>query len=132
MLSIVKVGMNSIKKENGHSAGQWINSPELKALRQAWCEFEKHQNAEDDAWWDSLDCDGKSQAFRQITKLMHKAEVLERGSYRYAIYDVFGLDYGDGLTHYMQLHNLIGQGIDAEQKACAKDDKDERNDDTCD
>jgi hypothetical protein len=63
---------------------------------------------------------------------MHKAEVLERGSYRYAIYDVFGLDYGDGLTHYMQLHNLIGQGIESERKACTKDDKDERNDDTCD
>ena len=110
----------------------WLNSPELKALRKAWREAEKLQNAEDDAWWDSLDYDGKSQAFRQITKLMHKAEVLERGSYRYAIYDVFGLDYGDGLTHYMQLHNLIGQGIDAEQKACTKDDMDERNDDTCD
>ena len=110
----------------------WLNSPELKALRKAWHEAEKLQNAEDDAWWDSLDYDGKSQAFRQITKLMHKAEVLDRGSYRYAIYDVFGLDYGDGLTHYMQLHNLIGQGIDAEQKVCTKDNKDERSDDTCD
>ena len=110
----------------------WLNSPELKALRKAWQKAEKLQNANDDAWWDSLDCDGKSQAFRQITKLMHKAEVLDRGSYRYAIYDVFGLDYGDGLTHYMQLHNLIGQGIENEQKACTKDSKDERNDDTCD
>ena len=114
------------------SVKEWINSPELKAFRQAWQASEKLQNAEDDAWWDSLDYDGKSQAFRQITKLMYKAEVLERGSYRYAIYDVFGLDYGDGLTHYMQLHNLIGQGIESERKACTKDDKDERNDDTCD
>jgi hypothetical protein len=110
----------------------WLNSPELKALRKAWHEAEKLQNAEDDAWWDSLNRDGKSQAFRQITKLMHKAEVLDKGSYRYAIYDVFGLDYGDGLTHYMQLHNFIGQGIEAEKKACTKDNKDERNDDTCD
>ena len=109
----------------------WLNSPELKALRKAWHEAEKLQNANDDAWWDSLDYDGKSQAFRQITKLMHKAEVLDRGSYRYAIYDVFGLDYGDGLTHYMQLHNLIGCAV-AAQKACTKDDKDERNGDTCD
>ena len=110
----------------------WLNSPELKALRRAWAESEKRQNAEDDAWWDSLDHDGKSQAFRQITKLMYKAEVLDRGSYRYAIYDVFGLDYGDGLAHYMRLHNLIIQGIESEQKACTKDDKDERNDNTCD
>ena len=116
----------------GDKAQDWLNSPELKALRKAWSETEKRQKAEDDAWWDSLDCDGKSQAFRQITKLMYKAEVLDRGSYRYAMYDVFGLDYGDGLTHYMQLHNLIGQGLAAEQKACMKDDKDARNDPTCD
>jgi hypothetical protein len=125
-------GKSGFSSRQGFVADDWLNSPELKALRKAWHEAEKLQNAEDDAWWDSLDYDGKSQAFRQITKLMHKAEVLDRGSYRYAIYDVFGLDYGDGLTHYMQLHNLIGQGIDAEQKVCTKDNKDERNDDTCD
>jgi hypothetical protein len=122
--------ITATKDEN--NCHQWLNSPELKALRQAWSENEKRRNAEDDAWWDSLDCDGKSQAFRQITKLMYKAEVLDKGSYRYAMYDVFGLDYGDGLTCYMQLHNLIYQGLAAEQKACTKDDKDERNDDTCD
>ena len=110
----------------------WLNSPELEALRKAWNESEKRQNAEDDAWWDSLNYDGKSQAFRQIVKLMYKAEVKDKGSYRYAIYDVFGLDYGDGLTHYMQLHNLIGKGLDAEQKAYTKDNKDERSYNTFD
>ena len=98
-----------------------LNSTEIKALQKAWHEAEKLQNAEDDAWWDSLDYNGKSQAFRQITKLMHKAEVLERGSYRSALYDVFGLDYGDGLAHYMRLHNLIFLGIEAEQKGYTKD-----------
>lgn len=114
------------------SLKEWMDSPELQALRKAWQESEKRQNAEDDAWWDSLNYDGKSQAFRQITKLMYRAEVTDRGSYRYALYDIFGLDYGDGLTYYMQLHNLIHQGLAAEQKACTKDNKDERNDDTCD
>jgi hypothetical protein len=98
------------------SSKEWLNSPECKALRKVWQEAEKRQNAEDDAWWDSLNYDGKSQAFRQITKLMHKAEVTDRGSYRYAIYDIFGLDYGDGLTHYMRLHNLISQGFEAEKQ----------------
>ena len=109
----------------------WLNSPELKALRKAWHEAEKLQNAEDDAWWDSLDCDGKSQAFRQITKLMHKAEVLDKGSYRYAMYDIFNLDYGDGLSHYMMLHNLIHQGLEAEAGSYKPVDKDARSDDTC-
>jgi hypothetical protein len=120
------------ERDKLQSAKEWMNSPELQALREAWQESEKRQNAEDDAWWDSLDYDGKSQAFRQITKLMYKAEVTGRGSYRYALYDIFGLEYGDGLTHYMQLHNLIHQGLAAEQKAYTKDDMDERNDDTCD
>jgi hypothetical protein len=30
----------------------WLNSPELKALRKAWHDAEKLQNAEDDAWWE--------------------------------------------------------------------------------
>ena len=110
----------------------WLNSPELKALREVWHETEKRQNAEDDAWWDSLNYDGKSQAFRQIVKLMYRAEVIEKGSYRHALYEVFGLEYGDGLTYYMQLHNLISQGLEAEKKVCTKDDKDERNGNTCD
>jgi hypothetical protein len=120
------------KCDKYQSAKDWLNSPDLKALREAWCEAEKRQKAEDDAWWDSLDYDGKSQAFRQIVKLMYRAEVIEKGSYRHALYEVFGLEYGDGLAYYMQLHNLIGQGLAAEEKACTKDDKDERNDDTCD
>ena len=101
---------------NAQSAVEWLNSPELKALREAWCEAEKRQKAEDDAWWDSLDYDGKGQAFRQIVKLMYRAEVIERGSYRHALYEVFGLEYGDGLAYYMQLHNLIVQGLDAEKQ----------------
>jgi hypothetical protein len=120
------------KCDKYQSAKDWLNSPDLKALRGAWCEAEKRQKVEDDAWWDSLDYDGKSQAFRQIVKLMYRAEVIERGSYRHALYEVFGLEYGDGLAYYMQLHNLIGQGLAAEQKSCTKDDKDERNDNTCD
>tara|TARA_R110000772_G_scaffold178278_1_gene289680 strand:+ start:454 stop:795 length:342 start_codon:yes stop_codon:yes gene_type:complete len=110
----------------------WLNSPELQALRKAWAEVERLQNAEDDAWWDKLDYDGKSQAFRQITKLMYKAEVTNKGSYRYALYNVFGLEYGDGLTYYMQLHNLIVRGIEDEKKACTKDNKEQHSDSTCD
>jgi hypothetical protein len=120
------------KCDKYQSVNDWLNSPDLKALQEAWCEAEKRQKAEDDAWWDSLDYDGKSQAFRQIVKLMYRAEVIDRGSYRHALYEVFGLEYGDGLAYYMQLHNLIGQGLAAEQKVCTTDDKDERNDNTCD
>jgi len=92
----------------------WLNSEEIQELRKSFNAFEKQQNAEDDAWWDNLDQESRARAFRQITKLMHQAEVKDRGSYRWAIYDVFGLDYGDGLAHYMALHNLIGMGLDSQ------------------
>lgn len=98
------------------SVEDWLNSPELKELRRVWREAERQEAAEDDAWWDSLSHEEKGRAFRQIIKLMHKTEVTERGSYRYAMYEVFGLDYGDGLAHYMRLHNLIHLGLEAEKR----------------
>ena len=112
------------------SLSERLNSPAMKALRKAWQESEAKQNAEDDAWWDSLSYAEKGQAFRQVVKLMHKAEVTDRGSYRYALYDVFGLDYGDGLAHYMRLHNLIYLGLEAEEMACRKDERGECDGDT--
>jgi hypothetical protein len=93
----------------------WLNSAEIKELRESFSAFQKQQEAEDDAWWDSLDYEGRSQAFRQVCKLMYKAEVQDKGSYRWAIYDVFGLEYGDGLDHFMTLHNLIGKGLDHQE-----------------
>ncbi len=92
----------------------WLNSAEIKQLRESFENYQKQQDAEDDAWWDSLDYEDRARAFRQVCKLMHKAEVQDRGSYRWAIYDVFGLEYGDGLDHFMTLHNLIGKGLDCQ------------------
>lgn len=95
----------------------WLNGTEMKALRQVWREAEVKEKAEDDAWWHSLSQEERGRAFRQIMKLMHRAEVEDKGSYRHALYEVFGLDYSDGLSHYMRLHNLIWLGLDAEEKA---------------
>jgi hypothetical protein len=61
--------------------------------------------------------DERAQAFRQVCKLIYKADVTDKGSYRYAMYDVFNIDYGDGLKHYMQIHNLITHAVDGEQAA---------------
>lgn len=111
------------------SFGTWLNSPELQKLREAWNAFEQQQAAEDQAWWDSLNYETKGQAFRQICKLIYQAEVIDKGSYRWAIYDVFGLDYGDGLNHYMALHNLIGFALDHQNAVSAgKNEKAEKDD----
>lgn len=108
-------------EDAGRNAAQrsfldWFNGNEMKALLQVWREAELKEKAEDDAWWDSLDLEERGRAFRQIAKLMHRAEVETRGSYRHAMYEVFGLEYADGLNHYMRLHNLIFLGLEAERE----------------
>ena len=120
-------------QDKASSLMDWLNSPELQALRQVWNESEQTMKAEDQAWWDSLSMEERARAFRQVVGLMYRAEVQERGSYRHAMYDTFNVDYMDGMScHYMDLHNLIFSGLEAEQKACTRDDKGGRIDDTCD
>lgn len=106
--------MGSAKNEVP-SLDDLLNSPEFKALAEAWQASERITAAEDQAWWDSLSMEERARAFRQVAKLIYHAEVAKRGSYRYAIYDVFDVDYGDGLAHYMTLHNLIYQGLEAKE-----------------
>lgn len=69
----------------------------------------------DDQWWNSLDQEDQLRAFRQVCKLIHRGDVEDRGSYRYVLYDVFGWGpeaYGDGLAHYMTIHNLIYSAVE--------------------
>lgn len=98
---------------------KWLDSPEMEAFRDAWRHADLVQGAEDQAWWDSLAMDERARAFRQVCKLIYKADVTDKGSYRYAMYDIFNIDYGDGLKHYMQIHNLISHAVDDEQEAFA-------------
>ena len=101
-------------QDHSSSLNNWLDSPELQALREEWRQEECTIKAEDQAWWDSLSMEERARALRQVTKLMHKAEVEDQGSYRYAMYDIFEVDYLDGiLCPYMELHNLIHRGLQA-------------------
>jgi hypothetical protein len=70
--------------------------------------------AENNAWWDGLTEEEREDAFYAVCKRIHKAELEQRGSYRYALYDVFGFDmgmYGRGMDcGYMAIHNAIFDG----------------------
>lgn len=74
-----------------------------------WHPAERWQRAEDDAWWDSLSHKQRSQAFRQVIKLMHQAEVINKLPYADAMHAVFEVDYIDGLNYYLELRDLIHQ-----------------------
>lgn len=104
-----------LAKNEASSLRNWLDSPEARALREAWASSEQRMKAEDQAWWDSLLMEERARAFRQVVSLIYKSEVEDRGSYRHAMYDVFDVDYVDGLScHYMELHNLIYQGLEAQ------------------
>jgi len=91
----------------------------LDALAELGQEMEKarkHFELMNDAWWNGLDQEEREDAFYAVVKRIHKAELQDRGSYRYALYDVFGFDpgmYGRGMEcGYMALHNAIYDGED--------------------
>ena len=74
--------------------------------------------AENNAWWNGLTEKEREDAFYAVIKRMYKAEVVNRGTYRWALYDVFGFDPGMYMRGmdcgYMALHNIIYDGLDLE------------------
>ena len=70
--------------------------------------------SENEKWWSGLSEREREDAFFAVIKRMYKAEVIDQGSYRHALYNVFGFDpgsYGLGMEcGYMDLHNLIVEG----------------------
>ena len=72
-----------------------------------------------DAWWDGLEEHERQDAFYAVIKRMYQAEVKDRGTYRWALYDVFGFDpsmYTAGMDcGYMALHNIIFDGLEYQQ-----------------
>jgi len=71
----------------------------------------EHDN---DTWWNGLTEQEREDAFYAVVKRIHQAELKDKGSYRYALYDVFGFDagmYGKGMDcGYMAIHNAIVNG----------------------
>jgi len=99
-----------------------MNEKQAKALdglskfSQQMEESRKQYEEENDAWWDGLTEKEREDAFYAVCKRIHQAEFMDHGTYRYALYDVFGFDmnmYTRGMDcGYMALHNTIGDGVD--------------------
>jgi len=83
----------------------------LDELREAQQKAREDYEIMNDAWWNGLTEEEREDAFHAVIKRMYKAEVVDRGTYRYALYDVFGFDpgmYGRGMDcGYMNIHNMI-------------------------
>lgn len=83
----------------------------MSELSEAWQKDAEAYEAENDAWWNGLTEKEREDAFYAVVKRIYKAEIVDQGSYRYALYDVFGFGghmYMPGMEcGYMELHNSI-------------------------
>lgn len=77
---------------------------------------ERHKDC--DVFWDGLSYEDKLKAFYSVCKRIHKGDVVDRGSYRYVLYDIFGFGfdaYSVGMDcGYMDIHNYITTPKDQE------------------
>lgn len=66
---------------------------------------------EQEAYWNSLSKHEQLKAFCAVVRRIYKADLEDKGSYRYALYNVFGFGpeaYGQAqLAGYLALHNSI-------------------------
>jgi len=51
-----------------------------------------------------------------VCKLIYRADINDRGSYRYGVYDIFNVDYVDGMKHYMAIHNAISKALSSPEE----------------
>jgi len=90
----------------------------LEELSRLMEESRIQYEAENDTWWNGLTEKEREDAFYAVCKRIHKAEIKDCGTYRWALYDVFGFNEGMYIKGmdcgFMDIHNSI---IDEEQKA---------------
>jgi len=83
----------------------------LAELSQEMEKDRKIYEHDNDTWWNGLTEEERQDAFYAVVKRIHKAEIEDRGTYRYALYNVFGFDPGMYMRGmdcgYMNLHNSI-------------------------
>jgi hypothetical protein len=86
----------------------------LDELREAQQKAHSEYEAENDAWWNGLTEEEREDAFYAVCKRIHEADLVNRGTYRHTLYDVFGFDidmYGKGIDcGFMAIHNAIFDG----------------------
>lgn len=91
-----------------------MNEELEKSLREAsdfYTEAMKQLEKEQEAYWNSLSNDEQLKAFCAVSRRIHQGELIDKGSYRWVLYDVFGFGpeaYTQGMDcGYMALHNSI-------------------------
>lgn len=79
-------------------------------------DLEKQTEREMDEWWNAMSKEDQMKAFYSVVKRLVDGELVQKGSYRYVLYDVFGFgseSYMLGMmSGYMALHNSIERDVE--------------------
>jgi hypothetical protein len=86
-------------------------SEEIHNIFQRWeVELEEDHNK----FWNGLSKEDQLKAFCSVMRRLYRAEIQERGSYRYTLYDVFGFgpeSYAQAqVSGFLTIHNAIWDG----------------------
>ena len=83
-------------------------------LHNSFQRWEVELEADHDKFWNGLSKDDQLKAFCSVMRRLYKAEIEERGSYRYTLYDVFGFgseSYAQAqVSGFLAIHNAIWDG----------------------
>lgn len=94
----------------------FFDSKEMKDFQRVYQEARDQYDKDAEAYWEALSYEDKLMAFYIVTKRIHKGDIVDNGSYRYVLYDVFGFDmdsYVVGMdSGYFDIHNSIVAGED--------------------
>jgi len=84
---------------------------EINAIGQEMHKYKDQYEAKNDAWWNGLTEKERQDAFYAVCKRIYQGDIIDQGSYRYVLYDVFKFGpemYGAGMDcGYMAIHNSI-------------------------
>jgi hypothetical protein len=84
---------------------------EFKDISDQFTQIMKQIEDEQEQYWNSLSKDDQLKAFCAVVRRICKAEMVDKGSYRYALYNVFGFGPEAYIqaqdAGYLALHNAI-------------------------
>lgn len=92
----------------------------LKAAQAAFREVAAQQEKVQEEFWDELTPDQQIDVFCCVVRRIYRGDVELQGSYRYVLYDVFGFGMEAYVpaqcAGYLELHNLIADGLEYREK----------------
>lgn len=96
----------------------------LSELSELQVACQEEYEAKNDAWWNGLTENEREEAFYAVCKRIYQADLIDRGSFRWALYDVFGFGpgmYAPGMDcGYMSIHNTLYDGVDYQKMKTVK------------